>query len=176
MLTLSVEDCQELGRSYYKSKQYAKAVEAFTNGIEASVIPSSTLYDYRAASYEKLGDFNSAVKDGRLAIKTHKQDVKGYLRTASALQKMEKLETALGIYKYGMRNVPAHQRDFKACNLNLDRKNITDFDPKLLQQLHDQLTRRLSPPTAIDPLTILPVELVEMIIGYLPFRETVREF
>ncbi|KAF2450784.1 hypothetical protein P171DRAFT_348589 [Karstenula rhodostoma CBS 690.94] len=155
--TLSPEEYQELGKSYYKLKQYEKAVEAFTTGIDASAIPSTTLYDYRAAAHEKLGDFNAAVKDGRLAIRTHKQDVKGYLRTASALQKMEKLDTALNIYKYGMKNVSADNKDFP-----------------LLQQLHDKLTRTLSPPKAIDPFTILPVELVEMVIGYLSFKNMIN--
>jgi len=115
--TLSPEEYQELGKSYYKLKQYDKAVEAFTHGIDASVIPSATLYDYRAAAHEKLTDFNAAVKDGRLAIRTHKQDVRGYLRTASALQKMDKLDTALGIYRYGMKNVPLTHKDFQVCEL-----------------------------------------------------------
>ncbi|KAJ4357615.1 uncharacterized protein N0V89_002191 [Didymosphaeria variabile] len=151
--TLSPEEYQEIGKSYYKLKQYEKAVEAFTNGIDASVNPSTTLYDYRAAAYEKLADFAAAVKDGRLAIRTHKHNVKGYLRTASALQRMGKLDTALNIYKYGMKNVPVEDKDFQ-----------------LLQQLHNKLTRKLSPPKAIDPFTILPVELVEMVIGYLSFK------
>ncbi|KAK7186937.1 hypothetical protein DPSP01_011613 [Paraphaeosphaeria sporulosa] len=155
--TLSPEEYEEIGKSYYRLKQFEKAVEAFTNGIDASAIPSATLYDYRAAAHEKLGDMNAAVKDGRLAIRTHKQDVKGYLRTASALQKMEKLDTALNIYKYGMKNVPVNNKDFP-----------------LLLQLHDKLTRTLSPPKAIDPFTILPVELVEMVIGYLSFKNMIN--
>ncbi|KAF9731106.1 hypothetical protein PMIN06_009794 [Paraphaeosphaeria minitans] len=155
--TLSPDEYQEIGKSYYKRKQFEKAIESFTNAIDASAIPSATLYDYRAASHEKLGDFNAAVKDGRLAIRTHKQDIKGYLRTASALQKMKKLDTALNIYKYGMKNVPVNNSDFP-----------------LLQQLHDKLTRTLSPPKAIDPFTILPVELVEMVIGYLSFKNMIN--
>lgn len=155
--TLSSEEYQELGKSQYKRKQYAKAAEAFTNGIDASPTPSAALYDYRAAAHEKLEDFSAAVKDGRLAIRTDKTDVRGYLRTASVLVKMGKGETALGIYAYGMKNVGSGHKDFQ-----------------LLQQLHDRLTRKLSPPQAIDPLTILPVELVEMIIGYLSFNNMVN--
>lgn len=45
---------------------------------------------------------------------------------------------------------------------------------KLLQQLHDKLTRKLAPAKAIDPFTVLPVELVEMILSYLPFRNMVN--
>ncbi|KAF2681143.1 hypothetical protein K458DRAFT_344425 [Lentithecium fluviatile CBS 122367] len=155
--TLSPAEYQELGKSYYKKKEYQKAVDAFSSGIHASVIPTVTLYDYRAAAHEKMGDFNTAVKDGREAIRLDKKDVKGYLRTGSALQKLNKPETAVSIYKYGMKNVPVDNKNFQ-----------------LLQQLHDKLTRQLAPPTAIDPFTVLPMELVEMILGYLPFKNVVN--
>ena len=45
---------------------------------------------------------------------------------------------------------------------------------QLLQQLHDKLTRKLSPAKAIDPLTLLPVELAEMILEYLAFHNMIR--
>jgi F-box/TPR repeat protein Pof3 len=44
---------------------------------------------------------------------------------------------------------------------------------QLLQQLHDKLTRKLSPAKAIDPLTLLPVELAEMILEYLAFHNMI---
>jgi F-box/TPR repeat protein Pof3 len=112
---MSPGECQELGRQYYKSKQYEKALETFSAGIEAA--PSLGLYDHRAACYDRLKDFNAAIKDGRAMIKLDKQDVKGYLRTASILEKMDKLDTALGIYKYGMKNVPVSDKNFKVRSL-----------------------------------------------------------
>lgn len=124
--TLSPEDYLAIGKSYYKLKQYEKAITAFTDGIAAAVdagtLPSVSLYDYRAATYERIGDFTAAVKEGRLAIRTHKQNVTGYLRTASALQKMDKADTALDIYKYGMKNMPVDSEDFNVCTLQKERK------------------------------------------------------
>ncbi|KAF7569081.1 F-box TPR repeat containing protein pof3 [Pyrenophora tritici-repentis] len=152
---MSAEEYQALGREYYKLKQYDKAIDTFTTGIEAC--PTASLYDYRAATYEKLDNFNASVKDGREMIRLNKKDVKGYLRTASVLEKMNKPETALGIYKYGMKNVPVDDKNFK-----------------LLQQLHDKLTRTLSPPAAMDPFTVLPSELAEMVFEYLTFRQKVN--
>lgn len=108
---MSPDEYQELGRRYYKLKQYDKAVEAFTQGIE--VEPTLSLYDHRAAAYDRLEKYDAAIRDGRNMIKEDKQDVKGYLRTASVLEKMQKLETALGIYKYGMKNVPVGDKNFK---------------------------------------------------------------
>ncbi|KAJ4336120.1 hypothetical protein N0V95_008699 [Ascochyta clinopodiicola] len=148
---MSPEEFQELGRRYYKLKQFDKALETFNHAIDAS--PTLGLHDHRAACYDKLGDYNAAVRDGRAMIKLDKQDVRGYLRTASVLEKMEKPETALGIYKYGMKNVLVDDKNFK-----------------LLQQLHDKVTRKLSPAQAVDPFTILPVEIAEMILEYLAFN------
>jgi F-box/TPR repeat protein Pof3 len=45
---------------------------------------------------------------------------------------------------------------------------------QLLQQLHDKLTRRLSPASAVDPFTILPAELAEMVLEYCSFRHMVN--
>lgn len=154
---ISAEEFQELGRNYYKLRQYDKALETFTKGIETCQKPTLNLYDYRAATYDKLERFSDAVKDGREMIRMQKSDVKGYLRTASVLEKMGKEETALGIYKYGMKNVGSRDKNFK-----------------LLQQLHDKLTRKLSPATAVDPFSVLPVELAEMVLEYLPFRHIVN--
>ncbi|KAI4685483.1 uncharacterized protein J4E84_006211 [Alternaria hordeiaustralica] len=152
---MSPEEYQAIGRSYYKLKQYEKALETFSKGIE--VCPTADLYDHRAATYDKLGNLNAAVKDGREMIRLNKKDVKGYLRTASILEKLEKPETALGIYKYGMKNVPPSDKNFK-----------------LLQQLHDKSTRKLSPASAIDPFTVLPAELAEMVLDYCSFRHMVN--
>jgi F-box/TPR repeat protein Pof3 len=112
---MTAEESQELGRNYYKLKQYDKALETFTKGIETCEKPALSLYDYRAATYDKLERFSDAVKDGREMIKLDKTDVKGYLRTASVLEKMGKEEMALKIYKYGMKNVGAKDKNFKVC-------------------------------------------------------------
>jgi F-box/TPR repeat protein Pof3 len=42
---------------------------------------------------------------------------------------------------------------------------------KLLKAAHDKLNRQLSPPAAVDPFTQLPLEIAEMIVGYLKFYE-----
>lgn len=123
---MTAEEYQELGRRYYKFKQYDPAIEAFTKGIDLA--PSLSLYDNRAATYDKLKDYNAAVKDGREMIKLDKKDVKGYLRTASVLEKMEKSDVALGIYKYGMKNVPIDDQNFKVCKmLELEDVKLTNL-------------------------------------------------
>lgn len=170
---MSPEEYQELGRRYYQLKQYEKAIDILTKGIEAW--PTLALYDHRAAAYDKLENFAAAVKDSREMIKLDKKEVKGYLRTTKILEKLEKPEIALGIFKYGMKNVPVTDPNFKVCDRTvhyLYRARLTQR--QLLQQLHDKLTRKLSPDTAKDPFTVLPVELAEMVLEYLSFRNMVN--
>jgi F-box/TPR repeat protein Pof3 len=188
--TMSPDEYQELGRRYYKQKQYEKAVEAFTEGIETANSQSMSLFDHRAAGYDKLAKFSLAVRDGRDMIKLDKQNVKvsklhakqnisngtqGYLRTGSVLEKTGKLETAVGIYKYGMKNVPITDPNFKVClRFKSLGSEIQAHCVQVLQQLHDRITRKLSPAKAVDPFTVLPVELVEMVLGYLSFKTMVN--
>ncbi|KAF2494184.1 hypothetical protein BU16DRAFT_464551 [Lophium mytilinum] len=153
---MSAAEYQELGKRYYKHKEYQKAVDAFTEAIESMIIPTVAMLNNRAASFEKLQNFKMACKDGRHMIKLDKGDARGYLRTADILQKMEKLDSAVDIYKYGLKNV-----------------SVTDDNYKLLQGMLDKLIRQLSPPKSVDPFSVLPIELVEMVIGHLTFRNMV---
>ncbi|KAF2808382.1 uncharacterized protein BDZ99DRAFT_445802 [Mytilinidion resinicola] len=153
---MSAAEYQELGKRYYKHKEYQKAVDAFTEAIELMIIPTVAMLNNRAASFEKLQNFKMAAKDGRHMIKLDKGDARGYLRTADILQKMEKPDSAVEIYKHGLKNVL-----------------VSDENYKLLQGMLDKLIRQLSPPKSVDPFSVLPIEIVEMVIGYLTFRNMV---
>ncbi|KAK3044755.1 hypothetical protein LTS18_000445, partial [Coniosporium uncinatum] len=144
---MNPQDFQELGKKHYKEKQYQKARDAFTLGIESANSPDIGLLDNRAASHEKLGELNDALRDARTMIKSNRKDVRGYLRTGKILQKMEKAESALQIYQLGLRTVPTGDTDFS-----------------LLRGATDKLSRQLSPPKSVDPFLVLPAELVEMIL------------
>jgi F-box/TPR repeat protein Pof3 len=73
---MSSAEYQELGKRYYKQKEYQKAVDAFTEGIESITIPTVGMLNNRAASFEKLENFNMACKDGRHMIKLDKSDAR----------------------------------------------------------------------------------------------------
>lgn len=114
---MTPDEYQELGRRYYRLKHFDEALETFNNAI--NVCPTLGLHDHRAACYDKLGNYKAAVEDGRAMIKLDKQDVRGYLRTASILEKMELPDRALGIYKYGMKHVLVEDKNFQV-NISRD--------------------------------------------------------
>ncbi|KAE9988288.1 hypothetical protein EG328_011661 [Venturia inaequalis] len=153
--TLSAAEYKELGKRYYGRKDYQAACDAFTEGIAATTEFDSQLYDYRAAAWTKLEKPQNALVDSRSMIKNRKDDPRGYLRTGRILEQEGKLDTALGIYAYGLKNVKVK-------------------DLQLLKAAHDTLNRKLSPPTAVDPMSRLPLELAEMVLIYLKFNELVN--
>lgn len=71
------------------------------------------LLDSRAATHEKLGNLDAALKDGRNMIEMSKGEVQGYLRTAKVLQQLNKADLALKIYERGLRLVPAKQLNYE---------------------------------------------------------------
>ena len=147
-----------LGKLAYRAKSYNEALDAFTRGLHDGSAPLTlVLLDARSATHEKLSDFKSALRDGRQMIKTVKSDARGYLRTGRVLQAMEKDEAALNIYALGIKHVDVKDKEFS-----------------LLQSMHTRLTLKLSPVKSVDPWTVLPVELVEYIVGYLGFKQMVR--
>ncbi|KAF2091000.1 hypothetical protein K490DRAFT_62330 [Saccharata proteae CBS 121410] len=157
---LAPDEYCELGRAYYAESNHKKALEAFTHAFNASTKQDIKFLDMRASVYEKLDDFNAALKDGRRMIQLGREDPRGYLRTARVLQRQEKSQLALDIYNLGLR------RSSK------DHHGSANF--KLLQKLQNELSRLLSPPKSIDPLTVFPPEIVDLIMSHLNFRQQVN--
>jgi tetratricopeptide (TPR) repeat protein len=72
--TLSVEEYKELGKRYYGRRDYHKALDAFTEGIDASGGRDIQLYDYKAATYDKLDNSKAALAISRRMIQSFEKD------------------------------------------------------------------------------------------------------
>ncbi|KAL9121792.1 MAG: hypothetical protein Q9187_001644 [Circinaria calcarea] len=148
---------QKRGQELYRAKDYKAALDCFNAAILEDADPPLSIWDNRAATYTKLGDLQSALRDGKRMIHKEKAEVSGYLRTGVILKLMGEDEVALKIYRYGLKNVP-----------------ISHANIKLLRGMHDKLAASCMPPKAIDPLQALPLELAEMVIRYLSFNNLVE--
>lgn len=52
------------------------------------------------------------------------------------------------------------------------QKGSTDhLSTQLLRKQRDSLSSALCPPTSIDLMSVLPYEVIEMVLGYLPFSQ-----
>ncbi|KAL8785164.1 MAG: hypothetical protein Q9213_003510 [Squamulea squamosa] len=146
-----------LGQQEYKRKNYHAALNFFNSVISQEKQPGITVLDCRAATSEKLGDLHAALKDGRRMISDYKSECEGYLRTGKILQLLDKDSVALGIYKYGLRNVSPSASKYQ-----------------LLRELYESMNQKRRPREAKDPLTVLPTEVVQMIMSYLDFKHLVN--
>ncbi|KAK6393809.1 hypothetical protein LTR65_002186 [Meristemomyces frigidus] len=146
------EHLQREARSCYKRRDYHKALELFNRAIGRA--GSVQLLDNRAACCEKLNDLPAALKDAKKAIQLQREDPTGYLRAGKILVKMEKQSVALEIYTHGLKTVKHVGQGYE-----------------LLRRVHGDLLSELSPPKSVDPLTVLPRELAELILEYLTFQQ-----
>ncbi|KAK4561133.1 hypothetical protein LTR86_005088 [Recurvomyces mirabilis] len=143
---------QREGRTCYKRQDYEQALDHFNRAIGRA--PSASLLDNRAACHEKLNDLPAALKDAKKAIQLTTEDPTGYLRAGKVLIKMEKPSVALEIYTHGLKSVKHAGQGYE-----------------LLRKLQTELRTELSPLKSVDPLTVLPRELAEIILQHLTFQQ-----
>ncbi|KAF5875213.1 putative f-box domain protein [Botrytis fragariae] len=146
----------EKGRHRYQKKNYQGALTAFAEAVKISTGHLLlTALDHRAATYEKLGLLQPALKDAKEMLELKPELSKGYLRCGKVLQLKGEHQLALKIYERGLRKV----------------KIDTDKDRLTLQSMFNKLQKSLAPSKILDPLSYLPFELAEMIAQQLSIRE-----
>ncbi|CAB3402058.1 unnamed protein product [Caenorhabditis bovis] len=101
-LAKELEKLKAEGNEYFKQKNYQKARELFTKGIEIGEAKNSEgnlvamLYQNRAACREKIGDTAfDILNDCLAALKHDKKYAKAYLRAAKQLHMIGKKQDAL---------------------------------------------------------------------------------
>eukprot|EP01039_Chlorochromonas_danica_P011199 gene11199-12487_t len=106
------------GNTYFKNKQYAEAIQKYSEAIE---LDSSdvTFFSNRSACYAALNKWQEAAEDGRQCIMTDKSFVKGYFRHALALQNLGNLEGALDSVKRGL-GIDSSNADLKAKSREIE--------------------------------------------------------
>ncbi|CAD6442566.1 fd57b06a-c007-4f58-984c-0eddc6bd36af [Sclerotinia trifoliorum] len=146
----------EKGRHRYQKQNYQGALIAFTEAVRISTGHILlTALDHRAATFEKLDQLQSALKDAKEMLELKPELSKGYLRCGKVLQLKGEHELALKIYERGLRKV----------------KVDTDEDRVTLQAMFNKLQKSQAPSKTLDPLAYLPFELAEMIAEGLTIRE-----
>eukprot|EP01040_Poterioochromonas_malhamensis_P000743 gene743-793_t len=108
------------GNTFFKNKQYEQAILKYTEAIE---LDSSdvTFFSNRSACYAALGKWTEAAEDGRQCIMTDRSFVKGYFRSALALQNLGNLEGALDAIKRGL-GIDSQNADLKKMSKEIEEQ------------------------------------------------------
>ena len=107
--------------------------------------------------------------------KKKKKKKKGYLRCAKALILDEKPKKALEVYAYGLKALSSENPQRPVGNSVLRCESSCAWfliGLQMMKQLHDKLHCRLFE-TRQDPFSVLPLEIVEMVLQCLDFRQIV---
>ncbi|GBB95741.1 hypothetical protein RclHR1_02600010 [Rhizophagus clarus] len=106
---LSADDYRQSGNKYFKSNDFAAAVDEYSSGIKLEP-HNVTLLSNRAEAYLRLNQFVKAINDVEIALKHEPDHLKASFRKGKALCGLKRYQDAINILK----------------DLNLKMQNSTD--------------------------------------------------
>lgn len=208
--TSLIEDKIKLAILYFKSQDFEKALGAYNvlinqlknlprstikqirksyNLLETPIIGPTihpklgSLLDQRAATFEKLNQPASALKDGRELIKLEPIGCKGYLRTGKILYSLDKKVEAYKCYQEGIYIIEKSIKDYnitvpgklftslktqyKALNVELKRKRT------LAETKNTTLVKKTKIQTT-DPFVYFPIDILELIFQDVPMKQILK--
>lgn len=98
-MSLSADEYKQQGNAAFAAKDYNKAVELFTKGIDISEQPNHVLYSNRSACFASLKKFEEALNDANECVKINPSWSKGYNRIGAAQFGLGSLDEAEQSYK-----------------------------------------------------------------------------
>lgn len=128
-MSLSVDEYKQQGNAAFAAKDYNKAVELFTKGIDVSEQPNHVLYSNRSACFASLKEFEKALNDANECVKINPSWSKGYNR--------------IGAAQFGLGSLDEAEQSYKKA-LELDAGNKAAKDG-LEQVHHTQQSRQEAP-------------------------------
>ncbi|KAJ9605749.1 hypothetical protein H2200_009598 [Cladophialophora chaetospira] len=121
----------------------------------------ASLLDARCLLRIRMRDWEAALTDAKSMIHVHRADVRGYLRCAQIERERKNLDTAVEHVRHGLT---------LSCVRGSQRELLTKEMAKLTNEIDAQIL--FSKPQ--DPLTTLPLEIVELIFQYLSYRQLIQ--
>ncbi|KAF3907608.1 hypothetical protein AA313_de0204538 [Arthrobotrys entomopaga] len=158
----AAEKLQAEGMASLRKGNYKLAIDKFTEAIDMQPPILMTLLDGRAALYDKTDQLKLALKDAKRMMEHEKANPKGYLRAGKVLYRMNKSTMALEIYKLGLKNVEPSDPHLPRLQEMIEK--AVDKQTKALKAAQKKI---------YDPMQVLPFELLEMVLEYLPFANIV---
>jgi F-box/TPR repeat protein Pof3 len=150
-------------RSAVAAEKYDEALDAVNSALRVVQKGKSgqqsdlfTVLDHRISVYIKKTDSKLALKDGKSMIRHDRKDGRGYIRCGQIERLLGNLDAAAKWYEQGLKHVPAEHNSVAS-----------------LREQYASVRRRMVYMKPADPMTVLPLELVEMLVSYLDYIDVV---
>lgn len=95
---MSVEEIKQKGNQAFKEKNFAFAIEQYSNALELDP-QNYTLYSNRSASYAAMGKYNEALSDAREVVRLNPDWARGHSRLGTALHGLKDYQAAADAYR-----------------------------------------------------------------------------
>lgn len=105
---MSADEYKAEGNKFFAAKEFDKAIEQFTNAIEASELPNHVLYSNRSACYASLKNFGKALEDAEKCVEINSTWAKGYNRVGAAQYGLGNFDDAQASYSKALELDPAN--------------------------------------------------------------------
>ncbi|KAK6496593.1 hypothetical protein TWF481_001590 [Arthrobotrys musiformis] len=158
----AAEKLQAEATAAIRKGNYNVAIEKLSEAIDMQPPILMGLLDTRAALYDKTEKLKLALKDAKTMMGHEKANPKGYLRAGKVLHRLDKADLAIEIYKLGIKH--AEPSDPQLPRLK-----------EILEKAQEKQNRvmKAAAKKVYDPMEVLPLELLEMVLGHLHFQNIV---
>ncbi|KAI0375212.1 hypothetical protein BV20DRAFT_960306 [Pilatotrama ljubarskyi] len=96
------------GVAHFRAGKYQDALECFSEALKLGG-DSATIYDSRAAVYQKLGKLKDALRDAKAVIDLHPDRWQGYARSARLFLQARKYDAAGRMADLALERIPSDQ-------------------------------------------------------------------
>lgn len=138
----------------FKHHQFQEAVTLFTHALTLNP-ENPTILDCRSACYEKLNQFDLAIRDAVAIVKRAPSESRGYLRAGKILSLEKKYQKALQIYTRALTKVSKQDKRYQQ-----------------LVDMHRAAQKKASVGT--DFMKILPYDVISSIFSLLSFDRRIQ--
>lgn len=159
-----IKKCQKAAAD----KQYDVALDIASKALRATERDRSvsaqtrvTLLDLRTALYIRTEDYDLALKDAKAMIRIDRSDGRGYIRCGQIERLKGNRAAAVTFYQHGLKHVAGFDQ-------------YSQLIAKEMASVKEELRLMTVLAKAKDPMTTLPLEVVEIILSHLSYRQHIQ--
>ena len=143
----------------YDAKRYQESIKLLSKLVNTSdEALRIKAIDLRIAVYVKLTKYDLALDDAKLLIRHDRSNAQGYIRCGQIEYLRRQYDAASRWYRHGLRHADSSDRLRPVLQTQLDRAQRHAVDDYKATK-------------ACDPMTYLPLEIVDMLLSYFDYKD-----